>query len=368
VPGKTEPLRIAVVGCGQIADAHLQEIRKISDVRVVAVCDREPDLAYQAAARFDVDQQYDDVDRMLSDVKPDVVHLTTPPHTHFALASKCLEFGAHVYVEKPFALDAAETQGLLELANARRLIACAGHDHLFDPVWTDALRVVASGGLGNIVHVDSAQGYDPAGPFGKLIQTDPRHWIHRLPGGIFHNVISHAVCKVTPFLLDDRPDVIAMSFGAADVAPLATELRVLVRGENVSAYIALLSQARPVRRVVRLYGTAGSMEIDFDAGLARRIRDSALPGAFGRIEAPVRQTLEAARNSGRTLRKFARSEIQYFAGMRALFQALYDAVRSGGPPPIPYGEIQRVANIMDAIFKQTPRDAMPLARTGPVTS
>ena len=194
---------------------------------------------------------------MLSDIKPHVVHLTTPPHTHFALASKCLEFGAHVYVEKPFALDADETRRLLELASARQLIACAGHDHLFDPVWTSARRVVASGDLGTIVHIDSTQGYDTAGTFGKLIQTDPRHWIHRLPGGIFQNVISHAVCKVTPFLLHDRPEVIATSFGA-DMPSLPTELRVLVRGENVSAYIALLSRARPVRRAVRLYGSAGS--------------------------------------------------------------------------------------------------------------
>ena len=368
VPGQNEPLRIAVVGCGQIADAHLQEIKKISDVRVVAVCDREADLAYQAAARFEIPKQFEDVDRMLADVRPDVVHVTTPPHTHFALASKCLEFGAHVYVEKPFALNADETRQLLELANTRRLIACPGHDHLFDPVWKEALRVVASGEMGSIVHVDSTMGYDATGPFGTLIQTDPRHWIHRLPGGIFHNVISHPVYKVTPFLVDDEPEVIAVSFGTADVAPLPTELRVLVRGDNVSAYIAVLSRARPVRRVVRLYGTADSMEIDFDAGLARRIGSSALPGAFARIEAPVRQTLEAARSSGRALRKFARSEIQYFAGMRALFQALYDAVRTGGAPPIPYAEIQRVAHIMDAIFHQTPCNSLPHARTGPASS
>ena len=365
---QSEPLRIAIVGCGQIADAHLQEIKKISDALVVAVCDREADLAYQAAARFEIPKQYEDVDRMLADVRPDVVHVTTPPHTHFALASKCLEFGAHVYVEKPFAINADETRRLLELATTQRLIACPGHDHLFDPVWKEALRVVASGEMGSIVHVDSTMGYDATGPFGTLIQTDPRHWIHRLPGGIFHNVISHPVYKVTPFLLDDEPEVVALSFGAADVAPLPTELRVLVRGELVSAYIALMTRARPVRRVVRLYGTANSLEIDFDSGLARRISSSALPGAFGRIEAPVRQALEAARSSGRMLRKFARSEIQYFAGMRALFQALYDAVRTGGAPPIPYSEIQRVANIMDAIFQQTPCNSLAHAGTGPASS
>ena len=361
VVGNSEPVRVAVIGCGQIADAHLQEIATISNARVVAVCDREPDLTYQAAARFDIDKQYSDVDRMLSEIRPDVVHLTTPPHTHFALASKCLEFGAHVYVEKPFALDGRQTRGLLELANTRGLIACVGHDHLFDPVWKEARRLVASGELGDIVHVDSTQGYDATGPFGRLIQTDKRHWIHRLPGGIFHNVISHAVCKVTPFLLDARPEVVAISFGTSDVAPLPTELRVLVRGESVSAYIALLSRARPVRRAVRLYGTAGSIEVEFESGLIRRIGGPALPGVFGRIEAPLRQTFEAMRNTGRTLNKFARSEIHYFAGMRALFQSLYEAIRSGGAPPIPYGEIQRVADIMDAVFEQTSPDSKRFA-------
>ena len=361
VVGNSEPLRIAVIGCGQIADAHLQEIGKISRARVVAVCDHEPDLTYQAAARFGIDKQFNDVDRMLSEIHPDVVHVTTPPHTHFPLASKCLESGAHVYVEKPFALDGRQTRALLELANSRGLIACAGHDHLFDPVWKEARRLVASGELGDIVHVDSTQGYDATGPFGRLIQTDKRHWIHQLPGGIFHNVISHAVCKVTPFLLDVRPEVMAMSFGTSDVAPLPTELRVLVRGESVSAYIALLSQARPVRRAVRLYGTAGTIEIDFESSLIRRIAGPALPGAFGRIEAPVRQTLEAMRNSGGAMKRFARSEMQYFAGMRALFQSLYDTIRSKGAPPIPYGEIQRVADIMDAVFEQTSPDSRRFA-------
>jgi predicted dehydrogenase len=347
-------VRVAIVGCGQIADAHLQEIAKVETAQVVAVCDRDPDLAYQAAARFGIDRKYDDVDRMLTEVQPDVVHLTTPPHTHFSLASQCLLSGAHVYVEKPFALDADETRRLLALADAQHRLACVGHDHLFDPIWKEALHLVSAGKVGRIVHVDSSQGYDAGGPFGRLIQADAHHWIHRLPGGIFHNVISHAVCKVTPFLTDQHPEIVAMSFGSADLAPLPTELRVLVRGEAVSAHIAVFSLARPVRRVVRLHGTGGGLEVDFDAGLIRRMRASALPGAFGRIEAPWQQAVEAARNTRRALGRFFRSEIQYFAGMRALFDEFYRAILSGGAPPISYDEIQRVANIMDAVFEKTP--------------
>ena len=58
-------LRIALVGCGQIADAHLQELRKIPTADVVAVCDRQIDLARQAAARFDVPSTFDDMIRMI---------------------------------------------------------------------------------------------------------------------------------------------------------------------------------------------------------------------------------------------------------------------------------------------------------------
>ena len=86
-------LRIALIGCGQIADAHLQELRKIDRATVVAVCDRHVDLARQAAARFEVDRYYDDAATMLRELKPDVVHITTPAQTHAPLAMQALQAG-----------------------------------------------------------------------------------------------------------------------------------------------------------------------------------------------------------------------------------------------------------------------------------
>lgn len=348
---ESDDLRIAIVGCGQIADAHLQEIAKLRGAAVVAVCDREPDLARQAAARFGIPQQYNDLDRMLSDASLNVVHVTTPPHTHFALASACLRHGVHVYVEKPLAISSEETRQLLDLASSQQRLVCVGHDHVFDPVWTDTLHLIQHDAIGRVVHVESEQGYDPSGPFGRVFQTDPTHWIHRLPGGIFQNVISHAVCKVTPFLLDEWPETIVTAFGSSDVCLLPTELRVILRGKSVSANITLLSTAKPVRRLVRLYGTHAGLEVDFDAGLIRKTRPAQMPGAFARIEVPLRQTLEAAKNTAKAVSKFCRSELQYFAGMRILFETFYSAIRNGKAPPVPYEEIQRVANIMDTVFQ-----------------
>ncbi len=128
-------LKVAVVGCGQIADAHLQEIPKTKLAEVVAVCDRHQDLAYQAATRFGINGIHCDLVEMLSAARPDVVHITTPPQTHAGLAKKAIEFGCHVYVEKPFVLDLAEAAAVVNAAEERRLKICPGHDQLFDPLW-----------------------------------------------------------------------------------------------------------------------------------------------------------------------------------------------------------------------------------------
>src|ERR1700722_8648497 len=108
------PLKIAIVGCGKIADGHIEEILKMPEVaRVVAVCDLELLMAEQVALRYRIDRFYDRFDRLLDTERPDVVHITTPPQSHLPLALAALDAGCHVYVEKPFTLCAADLRALL---------------------------------------------------------------------------------------------------------------------------------------------------------------------------------------------------------------------------------------------------------------
>jgi predicted dehydrogenase len=343
-------LRVALVGCGQIADAHLQEIGKIRGAKVVAVCDRHLDLAQQASARFGRPQPFDDLDEMLASARPDVVHVTTPPHTHRAVSITALKAGAHVYVEKPFAVDLAEADDVLRTAEAHRRLVCVGHDHLFDPTWEACRRLHQRGELGRVVHIDSVQGYDLDGPFGKLVSADRNHWVHRLPGGVFHNTISHAVYKITEFLPDDHPTVSATWFGSNGQGGWPTELRVMMKGEAVTASLLFSSLARPVQRVARVYGTRQCLEVDLDGRLLRSSRTGVMPGPFAKIEAPFRHLREAARGLGNNLWAFFRCDLHYFVGMRRLFEAFYTAISGGGEPPIPYREIRRVTSLMDQIF------------------
>src|SRR3972149_10255222 len=105
-------MNTALIGTGRISEEHLAALRAIRSAKVVAVCDLSPAVSKYVADRFGVEHAYTDYRRMLADLAPDVVHVLTPPHTHAALATDCLDAGAHVVVEKPVAPTSAHCQAV----------------------------------------------------------------------------------------------------------------------------------------------------------------------------------------------------------------------------------------------------------------
>jgi predicted dehydrogenase len=347
----TATLRAALIGCGQIADAHLAAIRRLPSAELVATCDAHRDLAEQAAARFGAPVSFDAAGEMLARVRPDVVPITTPPHTHRELTIAALAAGAHVYVEKPFALDAREAAEMLAAAAAHGRKICVGHDQLFDPAWLECRRRFDAGEFGQAVHVDSVLGYDLASPFGMQLADDPQHWVHRLPGGLFQNTISHAVYRIAEFVRDERPRVWAHWYESPASPTFPSELRVLLRGERATGSLLFSSVARPVQRVTRLYGTRAAVEINLDAQTVRVERPPALRGPFIKLELSWAQVREARRAWLRNVRRFLRSELHFFSGMHNLLELFYASILQGSEPPIPPTEILRVTAIMDDVFR-----------------
>src|SRR5205085_10264553 len=132
-----------------MARNHLHAIGRTGlPATVVGVHDRFLDRAAAFGAEAGA-HAYPSVSALLAEAKPDVVHVCTPPGEHLAAAHAALEAGAHVYVEKPFALTAADASRLLDLAARRHRIVCAGHQLLFDPAFTTL--VARAGELGDLV-------------------------------------------------------------------------------------------------------------------------------------------------------------------------------------------------------------------------
>jgi predicted dehydrogenase len=109
-------LKIGIIGCGRIADAHAEQIQRIAGCEIVGVCDQEELMAKQLYERFSVKNYFSNTDQLLETARPDIVHITTSAQSHFELATTCLDAGCHVYVEKPFTVTTAEAEALIKLA------------------------------------------------------------------------------------------------------------------------------------------------------------------------------------------------------------------------------------------------------------
>ena len=153
------PLRIAFVGAGHMARNHLTAIQRLQvPATIVGVTDRSPKIADQFASLAGVRPSFS-IETLLADTQPDIVHVCTPPAAHFDAAHASLDFGAHVYIEKPFALTTDDASGLVALATARRRLICAGHQLVRDAAFETLLARLPE--LGTIVQVDSHFSFRP---------------------------------------------------------------------------------------------------------------------------------------------------------------------------------------------------------------
>lgn len=109
----TEQVRIAIVGTGNIANAHLAGLAEQGDrVRVVAAMDVDQARVDAFCAKHGIPRAYTDADRLLADEEPALVHVCTPPGTHADLSIRALDAGAWVLCEKPLCASLAELDAL----------------------------------------------------------------------------------------------------------------------------------------------------------------------------------------------------------------------------------------------------------------
>jgi predicted dehydrogenase len=356
-------LRVVLVGCGKAAENHVREIRRLSRASLVAVCDLEPLMAEQLAVRYGIRNYFSDVDAMLTSERPDVVHIATPPQSHLALATRALDAGCHVFVEKPLTLCHADSQKLVAHAIScdRKLMISYGY--YFDPVARTARKLIADGVLGQTVHVESFLGYAPSGPFGAAVFGDSGHWVHGLPGKLVHNVIDHLLNKVVEFM-GDATTVHARAWQRGTHHPTCSmpdELRLLLFDGNISAFATFTSSAKPVGQFLNVYGTRNTARVDFESGTITLGSTTALPGLFGRLSRTFDQGFQYLGQGTKNVLQFARSEYHALAGLNFLINAFYASIRDDAPLPIPYRDMLKIAALTDTVFAQLRQDRTLIA-------
>ena len=332
-------LKVAIVGCGKIADAHALQLQRIEGCEIVGVCDREPLMARQLYERFPVKKYFSELTQLLNETRPDVVHVTTPPESHFNIAKVCLEEGCHVYVEKPFTIYEDEARKLIALANERGLKVTAGHDSQFSHVARRMRSLVQSGFLGDgPVHMDSYFCYKigRSGYAGALL-GDPNHWVRRLPGKLLQNIISHGIARIAEFLNSDSPEVIAHGFVSPFLkrmgeSEVIDELRVIISEEaGTTAYFTFSSQMRPDLHEFRIYGTKNGLVVDQDTETLIKLRGEGYKSYLQMFVPPVVMARQHFGNLTTNLGTFLARDFHMDSGKKYLIDAFYRSILGRRP-------------------------------------
>jgi len=353
-------LKVAIVGCGKIADSHASQIQRIEGCEIVGVCDREELMARQLYERFPVKQFFGDLDKLLRELRPDVVHITTPPGSHFEIGKRCLDWGAHVYVEKPFTMNTMEAEELILFADQKGLKVTVGHDDQFSHVARRMRHLTRSGYLGGLpVHMESFYCYDLGdSAYAKALLGDKKHWVRRLPGKLLHNIISHGIARLAEFLTGDAPQVLAYGFMSPFLRgtgeeEIIDELRVIIHEEGrTTAYFTFSSQMRPSLHQFRIYGPKNGLLLDQDQETLIKLRGGRFKSYGEKFVPPVTLAGQYVGNLVRNMKTFLARDFQMKSGMKYLMESFYRSINYKTAVPIPYREILVTSRVMDAIFEQ----------------
>jgi predicted dehydrogenase len=109
-------IRMGLVGPGFIATQHIEAVRRLGDVDVVAIAGSSLDSAERKAEQYGVDRAYGSWPELIADPDIDVIHNTTPNHLHLPVSLAVLAAGKHVISDKPLALNADECRQLCDAA------------------------------------------------------------------------------------------------------------------------------------------------------------------------------------------------------------------------------------------------------------
>ena len=261
-------IRIAVIGAGGIAGAHLRAYAAHADrCEIVGIADVLEEAAHAKAAEYG-GRVFTDAVTMLDAVKPDAVSICTPPKFHLPAAQAAAARGIAVLCEKPPARNLAETRAIAD-AMRGKLLQFAFCHRFHQPV-KQAQALIQSGDLGKLVQIYSR--------FGFRFARAGDSWFTEAEtagGGILIDTLVHSV---DIFRALTGQEIVHTQAALSSSLPIAVEdsASMLVRSADGVMGSLNCSWVTPVSEAeVRIYGTEGQAYIDYGAldGLRYKLAD-----------------------------------------------------------------------------------------------
>jgi predicted dehydrogenase len=177
-------LRLGLVGAGAFGEFCMRTYARMDDLEVVAIADIRREAAASVADALGA-KSYDDASQLIRDENVDLVHIATPPSSHYELVLQCARAGKHVLCEKPLAMSTSEAQEMLAAMKDKGLIAPVNFVLRYNAVSDAVKAVLESGVLGKVLSANLTNCASDS-----RLGVEHWFWDKSVGGGIF---IEHGV-------------------------------------------------------------------------------------------------------------------------------------------------------------------------------
>ncbi|MCL6433522.1 MAG: Gfo/Idh/MocA family oxidoreductase [Leptolyngbyaceae cyanobacterium HOT.MB2.61] len=134
-----EPIRVGVIGVGNMGQHHTRVLSMLKDVELVGVADINVERGIDTASKYRV-RFFEDYRDLLQLV--DAVCVAVPTKLHYSVGMTCLQAGVHVLIEKPIAASISEAESLVNAAAESQCILQVGHIERFNPAFQELSKVL----------------------------------------------------------------------------------------------------------------------------------------------------------------------------------------------------------------------------------
>jgi myo-inositol 2-dehydrogenase / D-chiro-inositol 1-dehydrogenase len=268
------PLRIGIVGLGRLGKRHAEALAfGTRHCELVAACSPVAEERDYASAQLGITRVYEDFDTFLAEPGMDAVVLVTPTSLHADQTIAALKAGKHVFVEKPLALNVADCERVLTVAQEHpQLVAMVGFVRRFDPSYLSAHAAIESGEIGRpfMVRSQTCDQNDPDGFFVRFAPTS---------GGIFMDCSVHDI-DLARWMLNRPKALRAFATGTIALHPALSEFGDVDNGLAVvefeggakAVFYASRTMAHGHETSTEVIGTAGKLTVGEHAANNRVIQ------------------------------------------------------------------------------------------------
>jgi len=145
-----QEIKFALIGCGTIANKHIESINRIINAKLVTICDSDKDKAKELGEKYRI-PWYGDSNYMIEHQDVDVISILTPSGTHAQIAMDLIKYKKHFVIEKPLALRLEDADAIIEACDKANIKIFVVQQNRFNPPVKKLIEAIDNNEFGKLV-------------------------------------------------------------------------------------------------------------------------------------------------------------------------------------------------------------------------